>query len=180
MQTEQIWSDYHDQLLNFIRRRVGGNAAAEDLLQDVFVKIHSRLDTLLDANRVQSWLYSIARNTIIDYHRLAKDTAPLPASLQLTLEPDDSAVHELAPCVRCMIGILPERYRQPLLMSEIEELPLKEVAARLGLSVPGAKSRVQRGRAMLRKMFLDCCKFEFDGRGKPIAWSPKTCCVTAC
>jgi RNA polymerase sigma-70 factor, ECF subfamily len=72
---DQIWRHYHDGLLGFIRRRVGDAVLAEDILQDVFVKAHSRLDTLADADRIQSWLYRIARNTIIDYHRTRKTSS---------------------------------------------------------------------------------------------------------
>jgi Sigma-70 region 2 len=62
---DQIWRDYHNGLLGFIRRCVGTADVAEDILQDVFVKAHSRLDTLINTDRIQSWLYRIARNTII-------------------------------------------------------------------------------------------------------------------
>jgi RNA polymerase sigma-70 factor (ECF subfamily) len=62
--SEQIWQDYHHNLLNFIRYPVGDGDLAEDLLQDVFVKIHSRLCTLSDTERIRSWIYRIAQNTI--------------------------------------------------------------------------------------------------------------------
>ncbi len=54
---DQIWRDYHSGLLGFIRRRVGDADLAEDILQDVFVKAYSRMDTLANAGRIQSWLY---------------------------------------------------------------------------------------------------------------------------
>jgi len=76
-----------------------------------------------------------------------------------------------------MIETLPEGYREALLLSEIDGLPLKEVADRLNLSLPGAKSRVQRGRERLKKAFLTCCHVKFDSRGKPIDWWPKEGCA---
>ena len=178
---DQIWSDYHNGLLSFIRRRVGAADLAEDILQDVFVKAHSRLDTLADADRIQSWLYQIARNTIIDYHRTRKNAEPLPDEMAERLEHnehnDDKEWRELGKCVLPMIETLPEGYREALLLSEIDGLPLKEVAERLNLSLPGAKSRVQRGRERLKRSFLNCCHLKFDSRGKPIDWWPKEGCA---
>jgi RNA polymerase sigma-70 factor, ECF subfamily len=174
---DQIWRDYHRGLLGFIRRRVGAADLAEDILQDVFVKAHSRLDTVADADRIQSWLYQIARNTIIDYHRTRKSAEPLPDEMEQRAEHSDEEWRELGKCVLPMIEMLPEGYRDALLLSEIDGLPLKEVAQRLNISLPGAKSRVQRGRERLKNIFLDCCHFKFDCRGKPIDWSPKEGCA---
>jgi RNA polymerase sigma-70 factor (ECF subfamily) len=173
---EQIWHAYHSGLLSFIRYRVGDAALAEDLLQDVFLKIHSRLDTLNEAEHLQSWLYRIARNTIIDHYRTYQSAEPLPDDLPQELDQEDERWRELGNCVRPMIELLPESYRQAVLLSEIHGLPLKEVAVQLDLSLPGAKSRVQRGRVKLKAIFLECCQFEFDCRGKPIDWAPKNGC----
>lgn len=173
---DQIWHEYHTSLLSFIRRRVDVDDLAEDILQDVFIKAHSRLDTLAQADRVQSWIYQIARNTIIDYYRTRKSTEPLLDDVAEWSEQDDQEWQELGKCVAPMIEMLPSDYRDALILSEIDGLPLKEVAKRLNLSLPGAKSRVQRGRVKLKKVFLDCCHFEFDCRGKPIGWSPKNGC----
>jgi RNA polymerase sigma-70 factor (ECF subfamily) len=76
-----------------------------------------------------------------------------------------------------MIKTLPEGYREAILLSEIDGLPLKEVAERLNLTLPGAKSRVQRGRERLKRAFLDCCHLKFDCRGKPVDWLPKEGCA---
>ncbi|HEV2666219.1 MAG TPA: sigma-70 family RNA polymerase sigma factor, partial [Blastocatellia bacterium] len=122
---DQIWGDYHNGLLSFIRRRVGIADLAEDILQDVFVKAHSRLDTLADADRIQSWLYQIARNTIIDYHRTRKIAEPLPDEMAERPEHhNDEEWRALGKCVLPMIDTLPEGYREALLLSEIDGLPL--------------------------------------------------------
>jgi RNA polymerase sigma-70 factor (ECF subfamily) len=128
------------------------------------------------ADRVQSWIYQIARNTIIDYCRTRKSAEPLPDEIADHPERDDQEWQELGKCVAPMIEMLPPGYREALLLSEINGLPLNEVAKKLSLSLPGAKSRVQRGREKFKKVFLDCCHFEFDCRGKPIDWAPKNGC----
>src|SRR5262245_57862166 len=122
---DQIWRDYHNGLLSFIRRRVGAVDLAEDILQDVFVKAHSRLDTLADADRIQGWLYQIARNTIIDYHRTRKSAEPLPDEMAERLEHNlehniDEEWREREKCVLPMLETLPEGYREALLLSEID------------------------------------------------------------
>jgi RNA polymerase sigma-70 factor, ECF subfamily len=173
---DQIYNEYHRGLLGFIRRRVDDPSLAEDLLQDVFVKAHSRLDTLANRSRIQAWIYQIARNTIIDHHRTRKIVDPLPEDMAQPSMRSREEYQELSRCVLPMMSLLPEEYRQALILSDLEGLPLKEVAERLNLSLPGAKSRVQRGRERLKRIFLDCCRFEFDVRGKPIDWTPRRKC----
>ena len=70
--TETLWRAYSDQLLSFIRSRVKDPVIAEDILQDVFLKMHERLHTLKDDQKLQSWMYRIARNAIIDHYRSKK------------------------------------------------------------------------------------------------------------
>jgi RNA polymerase sigma-70 factor (ECF subfamily) len=173
--TERLWRDHHGELRSFLRRRVGDPELAEDLLQIVFVKAHAGLGALADAERVRPWLYRIARNAAIDHHRTRRIGEPLPEDL-----PEAPASEGLEPgtgldrCVRPLIDQMPDRYREALLLADIEGLPLREVAARLRLSLSGAKSRVQRGRALLGRSFQTCCEFELDGRGKPIGWTQRS------
>jgi RNA polymerase sigma-70 factor (ECF subfamily) len=165
--TAQIWKDYHSKLHGFIQSRVGDPSTADDILQDVFTRIHSRIDTLRNANKIRSWIYQITRNAIIDHYRAHRATEALPETLvAVEAEPSDQARQEIARCLVPMIQALPETYRQTMMMSEIEGLTQKQVAEKQGISVSGAKARVQRGRAKLRDMLLDCCQFQFDHRGR--------------
>lgn len=149
-------------------------------MQDVFLKIHTRIDTLRDEEKLQSWIYQIARNVIADYFREHKATVALSEALLLPEEPvvDDDVVKDLLPSVRTMVDSLPAEYRQALLLTEYEGLTQRELAERLGLSFSGAKSRVQRAREKLKAMLLDCCHFEFDRLGKVIDYQPKCACCT--
>jgi RNA polymerase sigma-70 factor (ECF subfamily) len=172
--TEQIWKDYHDKLHGFIQNRVGDASTADDILQEVFVRIHSRIDTLRNANKIRSWIYQITRNAIIDHYRAHRATQEVPETLvAVEAEPSDQARREIAGCLTPMIQTLPETYRGAMMMSEIEGLTQKQVAERQGLSVSGAKARVQRGRAKLREMLLDCCQFQFDHRGRLIDYEDR-------
>jgi RNA polymerase sigma-70 factor, ECF subfamily len=178
--TEKVWEEFHPGLKQFILKRVSDEQNAEDILQDVFLKIHTRIDTLRDEEKLQSWIYQIARNVIADYYREHKATVALSEALLLPEEPvvDDDVVKDLLPSVRTMVDSLPAEYRQALLLTEYEGLTQRELAERLGLSLSGAKSRVQRAREKLKAMLLDCCHFEFDRLGKVIDYQPKCACCT--
>jgi RNA polymerase sigma-70 factor (ECF subfamily) len=89
------------------------------------------------------------------------------------MDPADKTKQEIAGCILPMIESLPDHYREILMLSEIEGLSHKEVAIQKGLSLPGVKSRVRRGRAMIKKLLMDCCRFEFDHRGNVTDYESK-------
>ena len=185
MTTEHVWEAFHTPLQQFIRRRVSDEATAEDVLQDVFLKIHQRVETLRDVKKLESWIYQITRNTIIDTYRSSRPTTTLEAAEVLDLPeelPDDDVVSELLPCVRAMVRSLPELDRQALVLTEYQGLTQKELAERLGLSFSGAKSRVQRAREKLKQQLLECCHFELDRRGHIIDYQARchSCETAAC
>jgi RNA polymerase sigma-70 factor (ECF subfamily) len=181
MTTEKVWEEFHPGLKQFILKRIPDEQSAEDILQEVFLKIHTRIDTLRDEEKLQGWIYQVARNAIADYYRVRRVTLELPESLLLPEEPgiDDDVVKQLIPAVRAMVNSLPEESRQALLLTEYQGLTQRELAERLGISFSGAKSRVQRAREKLKVMLLDCCHFEFDRLGKVIDYQPKCdCCAS--
>jgi RNA polymerase sigma-70 factor (ECF subfamily) len=79
--TEAIWQEHAHQLRGFIYRRIGDPSLVEDLLQEVFLKVQAKFDTLKDETRIQGWLYQISRNVIIDHFRGRKAEAELPDKL---------------------------------------------------------------------------------------------------
>ncbi len=165
---ENIWHEFAVKLGQFIRAQVADPATAEDILQDVFVKIQARLDQLENPAKLQGWVYLIARNAIIDHYRTRKSTIEVPESLPAELPEDDAEMEGLKAAFRRMIDSLPEPYRDALVVTEFEGLTQKALAGRLGISVSGAKSRVQRAREQLKQMLHECCTFEFDRRGRVI------------
>src|SRR5437763_1358235 len=181
--TEQVWDAFHAPLQQFIRRRISDEHTAEDVLQDVFLKIHQHMEMLKEVRKLESWIYQITRNAIIDSYRSSRSTTTLEAAEVLDMPeelPDDDVVSELLPCVRAMVKSLPELDRQALVLTEYQGLTQKELAERLGLSFSGAKSRVQRGREKLKQQLLECCHFELDRRGHIIDYQPRChSCETA-
>jgi RNA polymerase sigma-70 factor (ECF subfamily) len=183
--TEHVWEAFHTPLQQFIRRRVSDEATAEDVLQDVFLKIHLHVEALKDVKKLESWIYQITRNAIIDSYRESRPTTTLEPAEVLDLPeelPDDDVVSELLPCVRAMVRSLPELDRQALVLTEYQGLTQKELSERLGLSFSGAKSRVQRAREKLKQQLLECCHFELDRRGHIIDYQTRchSCETAAC
>lgn len=179
--TEDIWNEFSAQLRGFVFKRIRDPADADDILQDVFVKLHTRIDTLRDEDRLVPWLYQIARHTIIDYYRARQPSPPIPETLAVEDAPDESdAATDIASGLNGMVASLPDKYRQAIVLSEFGGLTQRETADRLELSLSGAKSRVQRGRDMLRNQLLDCCHFEFDRLGHIIDYTPRPDCCRRC
>lgn len=180
--TERAWAALHEPLLAFFRTRVRDEAAAEDLLQEVFLRIHTHAGALRAEEKLESWIYQIARHRLIDYYRKQKPLLPLeevdPETL-LEEMPEEDVQRELAPSVTAFVQALPEPYREALVLTEYQGLSQRELATRLGLSFSGAKSRVQRARDKLKQLLLECCHFEFDHLGRVIDYQSRCACCTA-
>ena len=173
--TDQVWRRFRGDLFEFIRRRVRDDAVAEDVLQDAFERIHRGIDELSDERRVAAWVHAIVRNLITDHYRKERPTEELDERAEEARE-DNRDNRLIGTCLLSMIEELPETYGVPVRMVEVEGLSQVELAARLGLSPSGAKSRVQRGREMLRRALARCCRVEFDRRGNVVDYESKREC----
>jgi RNA polymerase sigma-70 factor, ECF subfamily len=174
---DQLWRAYRVELLRFVLKRVRNKTLAEDIVHDVLCKAYGRQDTLKDFRKLRPWLYQITRNAIVDYHRSEKPLESLPEELVgEEAEGVKSAEQELARCLLPLVNNLPPPYRRAVTLAEIEGLTQREVASTLGLSLSGAKSRVQRARKILTDSLLDCCRIELDRRGGVVDYE----CGKAC
>lgn len=181
MSTVDIWDQFHRQLQGFILRRVEDPEDAEDILQEVFIKIHTHLDSLKEEDRLVPWLYQVTRNAIIDFYRARRPTDALPDTLAVDPEPVEAEPEaRIAAGLQEMLACLPGKYRTALTLTEIEGISQIELAQKEGLSWSGAKSRVQRGREMLKETLLACCHFEFDRRGGIIDYQSRPECCQSC
>jgi RNA polymerase sigma-70 factor (ECF subfamily) len=163
--TEEIWTGFRSQLLSYIRARARNVQDAEDILQNVFVKVHRGINALDDEDRLVAWLYRVTHNSIVDFYR---KSVPTPTDVEpgpVIEEELPIAEETLAPFLRTLVAELPDKYREAMVLSELEGLTQAEMGRRLGLSPSGAKSRVQRGRVMLRRQLEACCRVEVDCRG---------------
>jgi RNA polymerase sigma-70 factor (ECF subfamily) len=167
-----FWEEYKARLRGYISKRVREHNAVDDILQNVFIKAHTNLHTVKSHGSIAAWLFRIAANSIADHYRTHKPWDELSDELSAP-EQERDYLAELAPCLQPLIAELPESYRAALVLSEIEGLPQKEVAERLGISYSGAKSRVQRGREKLRQQLLNCCDIETGLGGGITGYEPR-------
>ena len=169
--TERVWTELRGDLAAYFRRRVSDEHAAEDLVGETFARVHDGLAELEREERLEAWVWSVARNALTDHRRRGArpDDGAAPLEDVAASEPPGPNLTAAAGGWACMmIALLPDPYREALVLSELEGLTQQEVAERLGLSLSGAKSRIQRGRARLRDLVLACCHLEFDDEGNVV------------
>lgn len=175
---EAVWKELSSGLRSFIISRIKNDSDAEDILQEVFLRIHDNIHNLKDRSRIKPWIYQITRNLIADHFRDLNHN-------QKSIEPEhdiaetsgshdymDEAISDMIK----MMDKMSHEYCEALCMTEIEGLSQKEYAEKTGLSYSAAKSRVQRSRIMLKDMLLNCCHYQFDTYGTVLDIQPACCC----
>lgn len=168
------WQVLRSELVRFVRTRVGDEAAADDIVHDVLLRAWRELQGPEPPVHLRGWLYRVTRNSIVDHYRSRRPTDELPEEVSSDRGALESeAEQELEGCLAPLLDGLPEAYRLALSQSEIEGLPQREIARREGLSLSGAKSRVQRARRMLREAILECCRVEMDRRGGVVGFKER-------
>jgi RNA polymerase sigma-70 factor (ECF subfamily) len=169
----EVAREFRARLVRFIRGRVDNAADAEDIAQDVLLRVHRSIGTLANSERLAPWLFQVAHNAIVDHYRTRGRAAEV---VDPHTPADDVADRHLSRCdddpgrlqrdaTRCLdafIERLDEPHAAALRLVDVEGLTNKDAAARLGLSIPGVKSRVQRARASLRKTLGECCALDFS------------------
>ncbi len=192
---ERMWHEFHERLRGFIARRVNNPADVEDILQEVFLRIHQHIAAVREPNRVVAWIFQITRHAIIDYYRVPFRRSETPDAHTVELasrkwgtedgasfpnEDRATAHREMAASLGPMIDRLPQHYREAVILVDIEGVPQRVAAEQLGLSVSGMKSRVQRGRHKLKYMLQACCHLQFDYVGNVIEYEIRDGVCHAC
>jgi len=163
---EIIWRQFHQQLLVFIYSKVNDHAIAEDILQEVFIKVYQKIERLTDKDKLQPWLYQICRNTIIDFYRSKKLVIlndSLSGEIAEEQTPQDQA--QLNRCITLLITNLPDKYNDILMRNDLHGEKQQEIAKLHNLTIAAVKSRVIRGREQLKNKLQACCDWEFNELG---------------
>lgn len=174
--TSLIWAEFAGRLRAFVARRVPAGIEPDDVVQEVFVRVVRHLPSLRDAERIEGWLFQIARNTLHDAMRARQRRESRTDTLEIDVpaeaDPGDvrAAEAELAPCLTPMVARLAEPYRSAIELTSVHGLTQAEAAKRVGVSVSGMKSRVQRARDQLKEMILRCCEVDVDRRNGVAAY----------
>jgi RNA polymerase sigma-70 factor (ECF subfamily) len=149
--TEDLFRCFHNRLKHFVLRRVPDASAAEGILQEVFLKIHSTIETLRDESKVEAWIFEIARDAVADHFRSIRTVGTVcEVNDRHELPSKAEEMKKISAAVAQLIKLLPPLYRDAIVKIEYEGLTQKELARREGISISTAKSRVQRARAMLK------------------------------
>lgn len=163
MTTKQVWTSYSEELKKFIISKVKNNAFADDILQDTFIKIHTKLDTLKDITKLKSWCFRIAQNSILDHWKSKNKTYEI-AGFE-SKEEIRKSQHTEEDCLKGILKNLPKKYRTPLFLSDIKGLKQQEVANELKQTLSTTKSQIQRARKLIAQGFMDCCGFTINEKG---------------
>jgi len=159
------WSELRDGVHRFVARRIRDAHAAEDVTQEVMLKVRAKLPSSA-IERLDAWVMSIARNAVIDHYRSRRPVAALDATADIATEDQTSdATAELSTCVARMIDRLDPPDAEALRLVDLQGVSQQNLADRAGISLSGAKSRVQRAREKLSAMVLDCCDLERNRQG---------------
>ncbi|WP_344831622.1 sigma factor [Actinocorallia longicatena] len=168
---EQLFRDHATDLRAFFLRRVNDPRDADDLLQEVFL----RAVRTPPAGANPAWLFTVARNVLTDhYRRPARETpsAALPEVPAADGEPDGLDAARAARCAVTLLGELPAAQAEALRRVDMHAAEQAHAARAAGVSVPGMKSRVQRGRASLFRLVNACCPIRTDRRGAIMEMGP--------
>jgi RNA polymerase sigma-70 factor (ECF subfamily) len=175
---EQIWYQFSGKLKSFIVSKVKDNALADDLLQEVFIKIHRLIGQLRDENKLQAWVYQVTRNTVYDYLRRPGQKIDLNVEAVEIIE-EDSDNEYMSETIEDMVKMMdemPSEYCDVLCLTELGGMSHKEYAEKTGISLTAAKTRAFRARNMLKDLLMKCCHYQFDKYGTAINIQPAGCC----
>jgi RNA polymerase sigma-70 factor (ECF subfamily) len=190
MEFWEIYDQYYGKVRKFILALVKDEWAADDLIQETFLRIQEKLNSLRDPSKISSWVFSIAYHLCQDHFRQLKaaqkkesldeekigtlgDALVQGAFIQKELEQ-----REMGQCVQNQIDLLPHSLRTVLVLFDIMEFNHQEIADTLGITVENVKVRLHRARRKLRAILEEKCTFEKDERNvlvcNPIDHGSKT------
>jgi len=168
----RAWDSHEAELRGWLRGRLGNAHDAEDLLQDLFLKAMRQDRKFCEIANARAWLFEVARNAVADRMRLKKEQVELPDDLVAEHE-EPAAVESLAACLPRALSELPEEDREAITRCDLEGMTQEDYARLKSLSLPGAKSRVQRARKRLREHLTEACQVKFDAAGKACCFVPR-------
>jgi RNA polymerase sigma-70 factor (ECF subfamily) len=170
------WSDVTAKLKDFVGRRIRNPSDRDDVVQDVLLRVLANLSDLRKPENAAPWIYRIARNAIIDHWRRTAGSTTYPLSDDCDAaeaENEDAVLQGVAAHLHLLVGCLPEPYRTALALTELEGLTHRVACDRVGVSLSAMKTRVRRGRLMLKDLLEACCRLDITPSGNLIDYEPK-------
>ncbi len=175
-QTSQLWIDFHEELRAFVLMKTNKVDDTEDILQNAFLRMAQQSEKIRQAKEIKPYIYAIVRNSIYDFYRAEKKRKP-DNEINFNLnENEENQLNNLIDdnCIAPLIGLLPDIYRDALYQTVYNNKSQIEFAKDLGISHSAVKSRVQRGRLLLKELLITYCIQKSDRYGE-INSCEKTC-----
>jgi len=184
------WLAFVEPLRAFLRKRVPPGVDADDVAQEVFLRLARHQASVADVRDLEAWVFRIARSALTDALRAeqrrarrASDHDPDALSDDAAAsgieggenDADDDARAELSACVRPFVAALAPPFRRAIELTAVQGLTQEEAAKREGISLSGMKSRVQRARASVVKEIQHCCGLQRDARGTVLGVGDGSC-----
>ncbi|MDX1544535.1 MAG: sigma-70 family RNA polymerase sigma factor [Christiangramia sp.] len=168
------WLEYKDALNYYILKIVKNPETANSLSHEVLMKVYSSCCSGREIRNIRSWLFQIAYNTCMDHFK--KENKNTDLQTEITASDEEPVYQEAGEFVEPLLGLLPSKYSEPLKLADIRGFKQQEVAEKLDLSLTATKSRIQRGRQMLKEKIMECVHIEVDGQGNLMAFNIKGTC----
>ena len=169
----KAWREHQAEIRRFLVHRTGNQDDADDLLQEVFIRALRQGGDFCQLDAPRAWLFHVARNLLIDRLRLTREQVPLPDDLCAEPEPELRPVDELSQCIPRVLSELSPEDREAMVLCDLQGMTQQAYAQQLGLSLPAAKSRVQRARARLQARMVTACQVSFDEAGEVCCFVPR-------
>lgn len=166
-----IYHNHYERVRKFIFALVKDEWAADDLIQETFIRVQKNLSRLKEESKLSSWIFRIAYNLCQDHFRKISQSSKReqdPAEeRQFLTEPlfqKEFEQHQMGECVQDKIRLLPESYQAVLVLFDLMEFSHQEIAEILEISVENVKVRLHRARKKLKAILEEECRFEIDER----------------
>ena len=155
------WNTHEVELLGYLAHRLGDKPAAEDLLQDVFVKAMRQGAGFCALDQPRAWLFQVARNVLVDHFRVLRPTEALPDDLTAP-ENEVAPIDALSQCIDRVLPRLDIDDQDILRECDLRGMRQQAFAQARGLTLPATKARLRRARQRLRNLLVESCGVKFD------------------
>jgi RNA polymerase sigma-70 factor, ECF subfamily len=173
MEKEKAWKEHSKGIKAFVMSKVKDRDLCNDIMQDVYIRMHQNFDRVKDESKIKPWLFTIARNVVNDNYRNQKQFKTDNIENGLV---ENGANKKFEKCLVPHINKLPAIYKEAFTKVELANYSQLQLAEELKISYSGAKSRVQRAKQLLKQYFSKCCNIRSDKYGNIVSYSEEHSC----
>ncbi len=166
------WDRHEQELRVFLLKKIADPYEADDLLQELFLKLITQGQSFCGVKNPRAWLFSVMRNALIDRYRTAKSFIDLDPEIALEID-DKPPLLELEACILRNLENLSDNDRSVIEQCDLQGLRQEVYAQTQGLTLSAVKSRLLRARQRLRIEIVKNCQVRFDEKGRVCCHVPR-------